>query len=253
MGYDAAPRTDARVALMNDQPDTSSPESLVDPAAPEPVAQTPAPTDAPAELPSYWLAAGGGRPADKPRGRFGRLAWLIGIGAAVVGTLGFKILFGVVAGTVATTAFGAAFVGPWQHLPADVRSSYEARLQTAVGDQTKGMSQSQVADRVETMVQHGLARLDDQTLVRHLTLEVAGLDKTDVKTCAAFGRASISGQAQSADVAQKLIGALDPLAYQEFVGINIAGIEAEARQAPPAQPSDPSASAILRRLVDTFP
>src|SRR5216110_1151761 len=131
MGYDAAPRTDARVALMNDQPDTSSPESSVDPAPPEPVAQTPAPTDAPAELPSYWLAAGGGRPADKPRGRFGRLAWLIGIGAAVV------------AGTVATTAFGAAFGGPWQHLPADVRSSYEARLQTAVGDQTKGMSQSQ--------------------------------------------------------------------------------------------------------------
>jgi hypothetical protein len=223
----------------------------------EPSGTTASPPTSPAvpatpDIPTYWLPAGGPRP-DRPRRRFGRVVWLAGIGAAVVASLGIKVLVGLLAGSVATTAFGAFFGGPWDHLPSDVRSDYEARLQAAVGDQIKGLPEAQAADRIQAMVRQGLTRVDSQALVRHLTLEVAALDATDVATCAAFGRASISGQTQKADVGQRLVSALDAESYQEYVGINIAGVEAEARQSPPVRPVDPSGDAILGRLLAGLP
>jgi hypothetical protein len=213
----------------------------------------PTPIDSPAAgppsgIPTYWLSAGG-PPAERPRRRFGRLARLAGIGVALLAVIGIKVLAGMVAGSVATTAFGAVFGGPWEHLPADVRSDYDKRLETAIGPQIKGLSDADAATRVQDIIRRGLSRLDNQSLVRHLTLEIAALDATDQPTCASFGRASISGRTPDPQVGQRLVAALDAARYQEYVGVNIAGAEAEARQSPPVQPVDPSGQAVLGRLL----
>lgn len=173
-------------------------------------------------------------PAAPPRKR-GRLGLVLGALAAGVGIVAFKVVSGLLVGSVVGSALGSFFGGPYQRLPSEVRSQFEQRVKTAVGSQLEGMSEASAADRVRSLVQHGLVRLDDATLVRHLTLQTQALDRGDAASCAGFARASIGGKPASPDIARGLMAALDDRSLQEYLDINVQGLEAEARAAPAAR------------------
>jgi hypothetical protein len=127
-------------------------------------------------------------------------------------------------------------------------------VKTAVGNQLDGMSDAAAADRLLFLVQHGLTRLDDPPLVRHLTLQTQALDRGGTATCAGFARAAIGGKTPSSDVARGLIGGLDDKSLQEFMDINIQGLEAEARNAPATRiVSDADVEALFTRLAGQLP
>jgi hypothetical protein len=179
---------------------------------------------------------------------------VVGALAVVIGVVAIKVIAGLVVGSVVGTAFGSFFGGPYQKLPSDVRSGFESRIKTAVGSQLDGLSESATSDRLSSLVQHGLVRLDDQHLVRHLTIQTHALDLADTKSCAGFARASVGGKAPTEDVVRGLMGALETPALQEFMEINIEGLEAEARGSPGAETvTDDQVNPVFDKIFATFP
>ena len=158
----------------------------------------------------------------------------IAILAGLIGSVGGKILIGLLAANVAGAALSSVFGGPFDKLPGDVKDGFEKRLETAIGNRLDGKSDSEKEAQVTAWLRSGFSRLNDASLVRHLELEVEGLNKTDVGGCASFGRASIGGQPISSDTSNKIVGALDQLRIAEFLDLNITAIEAELRGSPAA-------------------
>lgn len=194
--------------------------------------------------------AGSMPPAAPPRKR-GRLGLVLAALAAGAGIIAVKIVSGLLVGSVVGSALGNFFGGPYQRLPSEVRSQFEQRVETALGNQLDGMSDTAAADRLRSLVQHGLVRLDDAALVRHLTLQTQALDSGNTATCAGFARASIGGKAASADISRGLMEALDTRSLQEFLDINIKGLEAEARGAPAARTvSEAQAQTMFETLAN---
>ena len=152
--------------------------------------------------------------------------------AALGGSLGVKLLLGLLAANVAGAAASALFGGPWDKLPSDVKNAYEQRLETAVGHRLDGMANAQQETQVATWLKSGYSRLDDRRLTRHLELEVDALNRADVGTCAAFGRSSIAGVQIDSSTSNKIVGALDQASMVEFLGLNVEAIEAELRGSP---------------------
>jgi hypothetical protein len=187
-------------------------------------------------------------PAAPPRNR-GRLGLVLAAVAGGAGIVAVKILSGLVVGSVVGSALGSFFGGPYQRLPPDVRTQFEQRIKNGLGNQLDGLSEAAAADRVRSLVQRGLVRLDDAVLVRYMTMQVQALDRGETATCAAFARASVGGKVPSADVSRGLLGTLDDRALQEFMEINVRGLEAEARAAPAARTvSEDQADALFERL-----
>ena len=184
----------------------------------------------------------------------GRGVVIVGALAAAAGVVAIKVISGLVVGSVVGTALGSFLGGPYQKLPSDVRSGFESRVKTAVGGQLEGMSDSAASARLSSLVQHGLVRLDDQHLVRHLTIQTQALDRADTPSCAGFARASIGGKAPSDAVVRGLMGALETPALQEFMEINIEGLEAEARGSPGAETvTDDQVNPVFDKIFATFP
>lgn len=187
-------------------------------------------------------------PPTRPKGRI--LAGA-GIVAAVVIGLALKFVLPLIVGGVVGSAISGAFGGPWERLPADVRSAYEQRLQSAAGNQLDGLTDAQVASKIDGWLAGGYPRLDDARLVRHLELAVQALGATDEATCAAFGRHSLVGAAFSDASEAKLVGALDAAATIEWVGLNVDAIEAELRGFPePVAVSTADSDALVTTLLD---
>jgi hypothetical protein len=177
---------------------------------------------------------------------FGGLAILAG----VIGTIGWKLLVGTVAAGVVGGTVSAFFGGPWQKLPSDVRSSYEHRLEAAIGNRLDGVSDTAATAQFETWLQGGYARLDDARLVRHLQLEIDALRRAEEKDCASFGRQSVGGKAIDDDTSGHLIASLDQASMAEFVGLNVDAIEAELRGSPaPVVVSNAESGALFERLL----
>ena len=168
-------------------------------------------------------------PKRRPRGVLvGGIMAIAGIG----GSLGAKLLFGLLAANVAGAAASALFGGPWDKLPGDVKNAYEQRLETAIGHRLDGMANAQQETQVAAWLRSGYSRLDDRRLTRHLELEVDALIKADVGTCATFGRSSISGTPIDSSTSNKIVGSLDQASMVEFLGLNVEAIEAELRGSP---------------------
>jgi hypothetical protein len=160
-----------------------------------------------------------------------------------------KILSGLVVGSVVGSALGSFFGGPYQRLPPDVRTQFEQRIKTGLGNQLDGLSEAAAADRVRSLVQRGIIRLDDALLVRYMTVQVQALDRSETATCAAFARASVGGKVPSAEVSRGLLGTLDDRSLQEFMEINVRALEAETRAAPAARTvSEDQADGMFERL-----
>jgi hypothetical protein len=173
-------------------------------------------------------------PAAPPRKR-GRMGLVLAALAAGAGFVAIKVVSGLLVGGVVGSALGSFFGGPYERLPPDVRNQYEQRIKAALGTRLDGLSEAAVTDRVRSLVQHGLVRLDDAVLVRYMTVQVQALDRGDLATCGAFARASAGGTAPSAEVSRGLLKSLDDRSLQDFMEINIQALEAEARAAPPAR------------------
>lgn len=221
---------------MNEGPLEPEPGST-----PEPESRSAALEPEPASTPLAAEIALPPTPAPRPRRRFQAVA--AGL-VVVVGYLGIKFLLGFVVAGAAAGAIGAVFGGPWDHLPSDTRDRYEARIEAAIGDSLKGLSDADQAKRLTDMQAGGLPRLDDSTLVDRVQIFNAALNATDEHTCAMVMRVSF-GDPIDKDSAKKLIGSLSTTAFSRWVEIAIEAIEAQAKAAPPARtPSEAASSAM---------
>lgn len=216
---------------------------------PDPAVVPPASDSAPGFAAVSSPAAAGATPPARPRNRT-RWGLVVG-GATALGALAVKVLIGFLAVSVAGQALGALFGGPYDRLPSDVRSGFELRLDSALGSQLNGLSDADRTARVQALIDDGLPRLDDATLVARFGLLGQAIDQTDVATCAAFARADFGGTQASDEVSTKLVSGLDDPSLQRWVEINIEAIEAAARGAPPAHViTADDANAQLTTLVD---
>jgi len=150
---------------------------------------------------------------------------------AIAAALMVKVVVPLVLGGVAASAVGSLFGGPWDRLPSDTQSRLEQRFDAAVGDSFKGLSDTDRATRIETLLRGGLPRLDDQTLIRRLQIESASLDATDEKTCAAFAQEFVKGHVTT-ETSRKVLGSLDTAKYGEWIEINVSAIEAQSKGTP---------------------
>jgi hypothetical protein len=174
----------------------------------------------------------------------------VALAAALVGSIGGKILIGFLAVNVAGAAISAVFGGPWERLPGDVRAGYEQRLKTAVGDRLDGLSEEASTGQFRTWLNSGYLRLDDERLIRHLELEIEALGRAEEPVCAAFGRQSMTGTEIDDETATKLIGSLEQAELAEWIGLNVDAVEAEMRGAPPpSSVTDAEVSPVIQILI----
>ncbi len=172
-------------------------------------------------------------PPTKERRSPRRRAAVVGVGiSAGLGYFGIKIAVGLLAASVVGAVASSLFGGPWERLPSDTRSQLERRLEAALGDSIKGLSDADASARVDAAVTAGQARLDDPTLVRRFRLLTAAVASADGTTCAAFARADVAGHKLDPVIAQKLIDSLDTARLSEWFEINVEAIEAQQRGAP---------------------
>jgi hypothetical protein len=208
-------------------------------------ASDPAPTAAAPAEGATW----GGQPSGR-RTRRGPLFGGLAILAGVIGTIGWKLLVGTVAAGVVGGTLSSLFGGPWEKLPSEVRSSYQHRLETAIGNRLDSVSDTAATTQFRTWLQSGYARLDDARLVRHLQLEIDALRRADEKDCASFGRQSVGGTTVDGDTSAHLIASLDQASMAEFLGLNVDAIEAELRGSPaPVIVSNAESGALFERLL----
>jgi len=154
--------------------------------------------------------------------------------AALFGVFAVKVIIGFLVAGAATSAIGAVFGGPWDHLPSVTKGRLNQRVEAALGQGAKGLSDSDKSAKLYAMSLAGLARLSDQTLIRRVELYKLALDTTDEATCAAILRSSMKGLVADADK-KKLIGSLTTDQFSEWAEIGVQALEAEAKGAPPAR------------------
>jgi hypothetical protein len=243
---------------MTDQPPSAGPSSSDAgprwpgdvPATPPAVAPTPSTGPTSAGFPDATPTPGlPGRP-ERPRTRKAALFGGVAILAGVIGTIGWKILVGTVAVGIVGGTLSSFFGGPWDKLPADVRTSYQSRLETAVGKRLEGLSDQAASAQFETWLHGGFVRLGDAKLIRHLQLEIAALNRAAEKDCATFGRESVGGKSVDDDTAKALVAALDQPGMVELIGLNVDAIEAELRGSPAQVRADQTeGGSIIRRML----
>jgi hypothetical protein len=102
--------------------------------------------------PSGWIVP----PPTPARSGRRRAAILAGL-ATLVAIPGAKIVLGVLAGSVAATALGSMFGGPYEKLPADFRSGIETRVKAIVPADFEELSDAQQAAWVKEQVEPATA------------------------------------------------------------------------------------------------
>jgi hypothetical protein len=172
-------------------------------------------------------------PQATPRSSLGLLTRVVVIGVAIfLGAFAINLVRGSPVGD--DDRLGAAIAGElWDRLPQDARGELSRRAEAALGDEELDPATAPAV--VQERVRNGLRRLDDQTLVRRLTLQTAALGRADEATCAAFAAASFGGTSPTPEVAGRLIAALDDASLAEWMRIAMSALEAETRGSPAAR------------------
>ena len=128
------------------------------------------------------------------------------------------------------------------------RQDLNQRVDSALGDDANGLSDSDKNAKVAAMGQRGLSRLDDATLLRRVQLYKIALDASDEATCAAVFRSSMEGPV-SDDDANRMLGGLTTDQFGEWAEIWVQALEAEATGAPPARSvSDDQSNGMFEAL-----
>jgi hypothetical protein len=217
------------------------------PTAPAPFADippapaAPIPGDLPPAAPGGLYPAGAfnyGTPAapfaPAPRKRRGLISGAIIGAVAVIGGLLLKFGLPILIGTAASGVLSGFFGGPFDRLPSDQRKALEQRIDAAIGDSLKDLSDAAASAKVTAMIGSGLPRLDDALLSEKIHLTVKLLNGADVATCARIARATASGAGDS-DAIKTALGTMDTTSVGRWFEINVSAIEAEAKGAPPAR------------------
>lgn len=185
-------------------------------------------------------------PAARNRGRWAVIGAL-GVAAAIF--IG-KIAIGMLTATAVSGVLGGVFGGPFEKLPSDQREQMEKRFDAAVGDDLKGLSDTDIDARVQAMLTGGLPRLEDAPLVERLQLVVKMADAADEATCARVARASSTGT-QDPEAVLDALGSLDSGSIARWYDINLSAIEAMTADAPAPRAADATeAERILGDLVN---
>jgi hypothetical protein len=227
----SAEEIQARIEHLRSSPTLESPEQSSAAWPPTaPIGEAPAP--------DQGAVAVATPTSSKPRARTRRGLAAIGAAAAVLGGLAFKLIAGLFAASVVGATLTAAFGGAYDRLPASERQQLEARLEAAVGDRLKGLSDSDAAAKVNSLQASGMGRLDDASLVEFETIWSSGLGKVDGATCAKVARIP-AGSTLPPDALDKILGTLESAQVGRFFEIAVAAVEAEAKAAPPLQTASP--------------
>ena len=222
----------------------------------DPVSPLPPDTDQPVDpapppvAPAYTIPTIDPSPSTPPKASGARKG-IVGIGIAIavfVAAFALKFGFGFLVGSAAAGVFGAAFGGPWDHLPAETRDQLNQRAEAAISASASGLSDAEKEAKAVEMGRQGLARLDDQTLIRRVELYKAALDATDEATCAAVMRSSMTGSIAEDD-AQAVVGAFTTEQFGEWAEIWVQALEAEAAGVPAVRTvSDGDSSAMYEAI-----
>ena len=122
-------------------------------------------------------------------------------------------------------AVRALFGSSWDRLPPATRDLLERRIEAAGAD-----------TGLKELVDGGMPRLDDQTLVHRAQLYLAALKASDEATCAAITNGALTSAADASPaVVAALLGSLDPALYGQWAEIQVEATEAQAKGAPPAR------------------
>jgi hypothetical protein len=154
--------------------------------------------------------------------------------ALFIGVVAVPLVFTGFADTAPAYDLSGVYGESFDRLPADQREQLERRFAAAVGDRLEGLTAADATARFTTLLAGGLPRLDDATLVENLRLSAAALEASSTATCAAVGRATLTGT-PNPDASQTMLGSLDASRYGRLVEIVVEAVEAEARGAPPSR------------------
>lgn len=206
------------------------PPPTVPPAVPPPLFPTSAqPVGAPT---TPATESGPATPTPAKKGGGARLGAVLAVGGAVLGVIFVKFVLPLVLVGVAGGVFGAAFGGPYMELPGDVRSNFESRLDTALGDSFNGLSEAEQTARIGQLIDGGMPRLDDGVIAENFRLTAKALAAVDDANCATIARATFAGTEPDDDAANALVGTLAGLELQQWFEVRIAAVEAEVRGSP---------------------
>ena len=201
----------------------------VPPAVPPPLFPTDRQTVGAAIMPA---AEPGSETPPPKKGSGAKLGAALAIGAAILGAIFVKFVLPVVIVGVAGGVLGSAFGGPFMELPADVRSGFEARLETALGDSFDDLPEAQQTARLGQLLDGGMPRLDDASVAENLRLTAKAIDLVDDANCGKLAVATFAGSEPSDDVANALVGALEGADLQQWFEFRVAAVEAEVRGSP---------------------
>jgi len=173
-------------------------------------------------------------------------SWVSGIAtslaatALLVGVVAVPFAFSFIADTAPATTLSAFFGESFDRLPADQREQLERRFEAAVGDSLKGLPATDAAARVNARAAGGMPRFDDATLVERLRLLTVAVEATPTTTCAAFGRAALTGT-PNPDAVSTMLGSLDTASFGRWMEIYVEGIEADGKGTPPTRSASQTA------------
>lgn len=175
-------------------------------------------------LPTSELAT---PPAGRPS-RWGRYA-----GTAVAVFFGLSGIAGVVsflAGPdVPSAILVSAYGQPYRDLPSDFRSAMESRIEAVVPADFREFDAGRQTNWFRGEADDGLVRLDDPTLTRSFLLEVVAKERMPIEACGEMVRALSSGGDVTKSTWIAFLTGLDTAGRMEWIEIDVAAIEAEAR------------------------
>ncbi|HEX5589711.1 MAG TPA: hypothetical protein VFX65_05430 [Candidatus Limnocylindrales bacterium] len=154
-----------------------------------------------------------------------------------------RLLVGVLAAILAFAAFQALnrpepdadtarLEAMFEGLPADVRDEIAGDLETLVGDRFDGLTSEEVVEEGARLTRSGLARLDDESLVRRLELQTLALGRVPTADCAAFMRGGFAGGSVDTGIATRVLTALDEDELIEWYRITARAMRAELEGMP---------------------
>ena len=210
------------------------PPAATPPTMPPPVPPPLFPTDRQTvDAATVSAAEPGFEPPSPPKktGR-ARLGAALVVGGAILGAIAVKFVLPIVLVGVAGGVLGVAFGGPYMELPADVRSGFEQRLETALGDSFDDLPEDQQTARIGQLIDGGMPRLDDGLIAANFRLTAQALVAVDDANCGTIARATFAGTEPSDEAATALVGTLEGAELQQWFEVRIAAVEAEVRGSP---------------------
>jgi hypothetical protein len=162
----------------------------------------------------------------------GLIVTFVAIATAAIGLILVKFVLPLAIVGIAGQVLDSAFGGPYGRLPGDVRSGFEARLKTALGDTLKDQTDSEQSATILRLVTSGLPRLEDGLVDENFRLTAKALAASDGASCAAVSRAVVAGTDPPESAASAMINTLSDADLQRWFEIRISAVEAEVRGSP---------------------